>query len=177
MGVRVASSARVTGSARVAMGAWRAGRLPLPLAVLLALLRAVLLREVGDTVAYPMRPSPQRVLTALHLSLDLLTKRAVRRRGRHPGGATRGRAVGPAMPYRPTSLRATAFGREFWQCRACVHLAKIESLHDDTLSATECVSRFVLFLCNSFITAASAISTVLAPCSAGLCGDRPITRT
>src|SRR5258707_11400894 len=90
MGVRVASSARVTGSARVAMGAWRAGRLPLPLAVLLALLRAVLLCEVGDTVAYPMRPSPQRVLTALHLGLDLLTERAVRRRGHRAGGATGG---------------------------------------------------------------------------------------
>src|SRR5260221_2986449 len=86
----LAMVARVAGSARVAMGAWRAGRLPLPLAMLLALLRAVLLREVRDTVPNSVRPGPQRVLTALHLLLDLLTERAVRRRGRHPGGATGG---------------------------------------------------------------------------------------
>jgi len=72
------------------MGAWRAGRLPLPLAVLPALLLSVLLREVRDTVPNPMRPGPQRVLTALHLLLDLLTECAVRRRSRHIGGATGG---------------------------------------------------------------------------------------
>jgi len=86
----LAMGARVASSARVAMGAWRAGGLPLPLAVLLALLRAVLLREVRDTVPNPMRPGPQRVLTALHLSLDLLPERAVRRRGHRAGGATSG---------------------------------------------------------------------------------------
>ena len=46
--------ARVAGTARVTMGAGRAGGVPL--AVLLALLRAVLLRKVRDTVPNPMRP-------------------------------------------------------------------------------------------------------------------------
>jgi len=45
------------------------------LAVLLPLLHPVLLSEVGDTVPNPMYSVGQRVLTALHLGLDLLAKR------------------------------------------------------------------------------------------------------
>jgi hypothetical protein len=60
----------------------------LPLTVLLALLRAVLLREVGDTLPNPVRPIGQRVLTALYLGLDLLAKRPVG--GRRRGAATHG---------------------------------------------------------------------------------------
>jgi len=72
---------------RFAMGAWRAGWLPLPLAVLLALLRAVLLREVRDTVPNPMRPARQLRLTVLYLLFDLLTDRAIGRSGRrHASG-------------------------------------------------------------------------------------------
>jgi hypothetical protein len=49
----------------------------LPLAVLLALLGAVLLGEIGDTLANPMGAFGQRVLTALHLGLDLLAERPI----------------------------------------------------------------------------------------------------
>src|SRR5690242_13994785 len=47
----------------------------MPLAVLLPLLGAMLLGEVGDTVPNPMHPVGQRILTALHLGLDLLAER------------------------------------------------------------------------------------------------------
>src|SRR5260370_11762696 len=70
------------------MRAWRAGRVPL--AVLLPLLLAVLLREVRDTLANPVHTSLQVVLAALHLLLDLLAERALRRRGRCAGGAASG---------------------------------------------------------------------------------------
>ena len=49
----------------------------MPLAVLLPLLSTVLLGEVGDTVPNPMRSCAQRVLTALHLGLDLLAERPI----------------------------------------------------------------------------------------------------
>src|SRR5260221_4045880 len=84
--IRVAVGAWRT--VRVAMGAWRVGRIPL--AVLLPLLLAVLLREVRDALANPVRTSLQLVLAALHLLLDLLTERALRRRGRCAGGAAGG---------------------------------------------------------------------------------------
>jgi hypothetical protein len=63
----------------------------LPLTVLLALLLAMLLREVGDTLPDPVRPFGQRSLAVLHLLLDLLAKRPVggRRRGAAPNGARR----------------------------------------------------------------------------------------
>jgi hypothetical protein len=75
----------------------------LPLTVLLALLRAVLLREVGDTLPNPVRPFGQGVFTTLHLGLDLLAKRAVggRRRSAAPpalAASTVARTVAAALP-------------------------------------------------------------------------------
>jgi hypothetical protein len=64
-------------------------RLPLAvlwcLAVLLALPGTVLLGEVRDTLANPMRAVGQHVLTALHLRLDLLAERPIDSGGRCPG--------------------------------------------------------------------------------------------
>src|SRR5258708_874919 len=56
----------------------------------LGLAVAVLLREARATLANPMHTSLQFVFAALHLLLDLLTERALRRRGRRAGGATGG---------------------------------------------------------------------------------------
>jgi hypothetical protein len=80
----------------------------MPLAVLLPLLGAVLLGEIGDTVPNPMCSFGQSVLTAFHLGLDLLAERPI-------GGGGYGTAAYGGGRYKRRDDRCGGFA--FDRCR------------------------------------------------------------